>query len=83
MDIAFNINWDATVTLTETGANQYNAAHEDFWQKYPEYAKPVEAGHVLRDHLWHLMQVFGSKMFVGSKVMFVGCKMTLHPEGEN
>lgn len=82
MDIEFNINWDATVTLTAAGANQYNTAHEDFWQKYPEYAKPVEAGYVLREHLWLLMQMFGSNMYCGSVLMFEDCKMTLHPEGE-
>ena len=80
MDIEFNINWNATVTLTAAGAKRYNEAHADFWQMYPQYAKPVEEGYVLRDHLWSLMQVFGPSMRLGMEAGFVDCKMTLHPE---
>lgn len=62
----FNINNYATVTLTEIGAQIYNARYDDIIM--PEKYKPakVEAGYVLKAQLWTLFQDFGQYMTLGS-----------------
>jgi len=59
--IAINLNVTAKVILTEQGA----AFYEEYRKQCRYPPKPVQAGEVLRDQLWHIMQVFGSSLVLG------------------
>ena len=75
-----NLNQAVSVTLTATGATQYNAWNKQF-QSYSFEVAPVPTGHVLRGQLWHLFQVFGHYLYLGmGEVPFVGCNIEI--EGE-
>lgn len=66
--IKLNLNDDARVTLTKTGANIYNKWDRD--TAYPGWKpKNLKAGDVLKEPLWQLFQTFGSCMYMGAPEM--------------
>ncbi len=71
----FNINNYATVTLTEIGAQIYNARYDDLKIPAEYISDKVEAGYVLKAQLWTLLQDFGQYMTLGSPNPFEQCIM--------
>ncbi len=75
----FNMNHYVSVTLTERGAEIYNAR----WEGIPVdifTLDKVEAGYVLRAQMWSLFQDFGEHIHLGCKMPFEGCLMTFDAE---
>lgn len=62
--IKINMNARVQVVLTKFGAEVYNKYINQFDRKYRD---DVAEGHVLRDQLWSLFQVFGEHMQMGMR----------------
>lgn len=77
-EIAFNLNWYVKVKLTETGMRHLMDRHLEmfeFWDRYgkmmPEYLPPkFDSDGYTKYQMWHLMQIFGSKMHMGGPLPF-------------
>jgi hypothetical protein len=78
MKFEVNMNDAAEVVLTELGAQVYNKYHERYTYYRPEI---VSKGDVLRDQLWHLMQVFGPAIHLGQYSPFEECRMIFEKGG--
>lgn len=75
----FNINNYVSVTLTEFGAEIYNARYDDIKPFVPTkhlfQNTDVKAGYVLRAQMWTLFQDFGPYIMLGGNNPFEGCIM--------
>jgi hypothetical protein len=71
-----NLNDHVEVVLNARGVEIYNAYERRFEGLYEGQVMRYKAeGDVLRDSLWHIMQIFGEHIYMGCVVPFEGCKV--------
>lgn len=75
-----NLNERVSATLTQRGAEVWNAWESQFIGCSFTTPKYKQAGDVLKEPLWHLFQVFGSSIHMGCQVPFEKCEIII---GEN
>lgn len=69
----FNMNYYATVTLTQYGADVYNNHYRNM--NVPAKYKPLpeQEGTILKRQLWDLMHIFGPHIALGMESPFKDC----------
>ena len=83
MKIPVNVNYGASVILTENGANVMNKYIEEAYfltdeQKVHVFGRAhFEKGDSFNGMLWDLMHIFGKSLYHGCEALFLGNKITL------
>jgi hypothetical protein len=84
MKIPVNVNYGASVILTEDGANVINKCIEEEAyfltdeQRAHLFGKShFEKGDTFNGMLWDLMRIFGKSFYHGCGALFLGNKITL------
>ena len=84
MEITINVNYGASVVLTENGANAINKYIEEEAyfltdeQKVHVFGRAhFEKGDSFNGMLWDLMHIFGKSLYHGCEALFLGNKITL------
>jgi hypothetical protein len=75
----YNINDTATVKLTSEGEKVLRAYYGPTAYLTPDGRVPGynQVTHVYRSELWHVMQIFGRKIYMGGLPMFVENAITI------
>lgn len=84
MKIPVNVNYGASVILTEDGANVMNKYIEEEAyfltgeQKVHVFGRShFEKGDTFNGMLWDVMHIFGKSLYHGCEALFLGNKITL------